>query len=64
LSTFINEQSKPFLIPHENTLINYGYTEKQMFLTDKQKISRLGSDLNKHFDKLINNEVEKSKERG
>ena len=35
-----------------------------MFLTDKQNISRLGSDLNKHFDKLINNEVEKSKERG
>lgn len=55
---------EPLRLPHENTIINYGHTKRQLSLVDRESILKLGQRLNHRFDRLIQREVEKAQERG
>ena len=47
----------PFMMPQENTLINYGYTKEQLFLTNQDTIIGLAHELDEYFEKMIKLEV-------
>jgi len=55
---------EPFRLPHENTIINYGHTKRQLALVDKESILKLGQRLDHSFERLIHREVEQAQERG
>lgn len=56
--------TEPFLIPNESPHASYGFTRKQLFMEDRDKIKKWAASLDRRFEFLIDKEVEKSRDRG
>lgn len=55
----MGQNNTQFLLPTENTLINYGKTKTQLCLTNKEAIVDLSKRLDNHFELVIAKEVSK-----
>lgn len=56
-------QREPFHVPIENTIVNYGRTKRQLYLTKPNEIDYLFNILNNRFDHLIKKEVERKRDK-